>query len=99
VEDTAPLVCRNIMPYSASLGRKPDRKARAVRTSDCHDGHLRSAQVFNPYGRPYALPVPMTVQPSAVTVAPDLNFPEVSDGGLLALADAESNFALRFSGG
>jgi len=58
-----------------------------------------SAQVFNPYGRPYALPIPTIAQPSAVTAAPDLNFPEVSDGGLLALADAESNFALRFSGG
>ena len=54
-------------------------------------------QTFVPYSRPYALPLPL-VAPTAVTSAPDVNYPDVSGGGLMALANATSNFALRFSG-
>ena len=56
-----------------------------------------SVQTFVPYCRPYALPLPL-VAPTGVTSAPDVNFPDVSAGGLMTLANATSNFALRFSG-
>jgi len=58
---------------------------------------LLCVQTFVPYGRPYALPLPL-VAPTAVTASPDVNFPDVSAGGLMTLANATSNFALRFSG-
>ena len=54
-------------------------------------------QTFVPYSRPYALPLPL-VAPTAVTSAPDVNYPDVSGGGLMALANATNNFALRFVG-
>lgn len=57
-----------------------------------------AAQVFNPYRSPYTLPIPAIAEPNAVTTAPNLDYPQANDGGLMALADAETNFALRFSG-
>ena len=56
-------------------------------------------QVYNPYGRPYTLPIPTTLQPSAVKTAPNVSYPDASTGGgLMALANASTNFGLRFSG-
>ena len=71
---------------------------RHARLQSAHDSSPCTAQVYNPYGRPYTLPIPADAKPSAVTTAPDLNYPQASDGGLLALAGAGSEFALRFSG-
>jgi len=55
-------------------------------------------QTFVPYGSPYTLPIPVNATPSAVTTAPGVNFPDVSSGGLMTLANATSDFALRFVG-
>ena len=57
-----------------------------------------SEQVFAQYGRPYTLPIPAGVQPSAVTTAPNVSYPDVGSGGLIALAGVPANFSLRFSG-
>ncbi len=54
--------------------------------------------MFAPYGPPYTLPIPADAQPSAVTTAPDVNYPDTSSGGLMALAGVPANFSLRFSG-
>ena len=59
--------------------------------------HLH-AQVYNPYNNPYTLPIPTSIQPSAVTTAPNLNYPQAASGGLMALANATEFFALRFLG-
>ena len=59
---------------------------------------LSSAQTFVPYGSPYTLPIPTNATPRAVTTAPSVNYPDVSSGGLMTLANATSNFALRFVG-
>lgn len=58
---------------------------------------LTRCQVYVPYGSPYTLPVPTTLQPSAVTAAPNVSYPDAA-GGLMALSGASTNFALRFSG-
>ena len=55
-------------------------------------------QTFVPYGSPYTLPIPANATPSAVTTAPGVNYPDVSGGGLTTLANATSDFALRFVG-
>ena len=55
-------------------------------------------QVFKPYNSPYALPIPTSAQPSATATAPNLNYTQASSGGVMALAGATTNFALRFTG-
>jgi len=54
--------------------------------------------VFKPYNSPYATPIPANATPTAVTAAPNVNYPDVSSGGVMALANATNNFALRFVG-
>jgi len=55
--------------------------------------------VYNPYGSPYTLPIPTTRQPSAVRTAPNISYPDAGNGGgLMALANASTNFGLRFTG-
>jgi len=54
--------------------------------------------VFSPYNSPYTLPIPASARPSAVTVAPSVNYPQAGSGGVMALANATTNFALRFTG-
>ena len=54
--------------------------------------------MFKPYNSPYATPLPTNARPTAVTAAPNVNYPDVSSGGVMALANATSNFALRFVG-
>ena len=56
-------------------------------------------QVYNPYNTPYTLPIPATATPSAVTTVPNISYPDVLSGGLMTLAGATTNFALRFTGG
>ena len=51
-----------------------------------------------PYGSPNKLPIPGNATPTASTTTPGVNFPDVSSGGLMALANATTNFALRFVG-
>jgi len=55
-------------------------------------------QVYSPYGRPYTLPIPTTLKPSAVRTAPNVSYPDAISGGLFALANASTDFGLRFSG-
>ena len=55
-------------------------------------------QTFVPYNSPYTLPIPANARPTAVTTAPGINYPDVSSGGLMTLANATTNFALRFVG-
>ena len=55
-------------------------------------------QVFKPYTSPYTLPIPASARPAAVTTAPLVNYTQASNGGVMALADATTNFALRFTG-
>ena len=57
-----------------------------------------SPQVFKPYNSPYTLPIPASARPSAVTTAPNLNYTDAGSGGVMALANAATNFALRFTG-
>ena len=69
----------------------------------CRAGHSSDVlwpcmQVFKPYGSPYTLPIPTALHPIAVTTAPSINYPDVASGGLMALANASTNFGLRFSG-
>ncbi len=64
-----------------------------ARPERCH-----AVQVFNPYGSPYTLPFPSSAQPTAVTAAPNLTYPQSGSGGLMALADAATDFGLRFTG-
>jgi len=52
-------------------------------------------QTFVPYGSPYATPIPANATPTAVTAAPNVNYPDVSSGGDMTLANATNNFALR----
>ena len=59
---------------------------------------VASAQVFAPYGRPYTLPIPSNAKPRAVSTAPNVNYPQSSSGGVMSLADATTDFALRLSG-
>ena len=59
---------------------------------------MASAQTFVPYGSPYTLPIPKNATPSAVKTVPGVNYPDVSSGGLMTLANATTNFALRFVG-
>jgi len=56
------------------------------------------ANQSEPYGSPDKLPLLETLRPTASTTTPDLNYPDVSSGGLMALANATTNFALRFVG-
>jgi len=55
-------------------------------------------QTFVPYGSPYTMPIPQDARPSAVTSASSVNYPDVSSGGVMALANATTDFALRFVG-
>ena len=55
-------------------------------------------QVFAPYGSPYTLPFPVSARPSAVTTAPNVSYPQVGTGGVMALADQTTFFGLRFTG-
>jgi len=55
--------------------------------------------VFIPYNSPYTLPFPASLQPSAVTTAPNVSYPQSNSSGVMALAHATTNFGLRFSGG
>ncbi len=59
---------------------------------------MRISQVLKPYNSPYTLPIPASARPSATTTAPSLNYPQASSGGVMALANATTNFALRFTG-
>jgi len=59
---------------------------------------LCSAQTFVPYGSPYTLPIPLDARPSAVTTVSSVNYTDVSSGGLMTLANATTDFALRFVG-
>ena len=54
--------------------------------------------MFAPYKPPYTLPIPAGKQPSSVTTAPSVNYPDASSGGLIDLAGVAANFSLRFSG-
>ena len=54
--------------------------------------------MFKPYNSPYKLPIPASAKPSATTTAPSVNYPQASSGGVMALAKATTNFALRFTG-
>lgn len=54
--------------------------------------------MFSPYGQPYTLPIPVSAQPKAVTMAPNVNYPSASSGGLKTLANATTDFGLRFVG-
>ena len=68
------------------------------RLSETNWNTLLRVQVFNPYNNPYPLPFPASAQPTAVTSAPGLNYPQASSGGVMALAGATEFFGLRFSG-
>ena len=65
-----------------------------------HYNHYASCilQVFKPYTSPYTLPIPASVRPSATTTAPSVNYTQASSGGVMALANATTDFALRFTG-
>ena len=54
--------------------------------------------MYNPYGSPYALPIPGSARPTALATAPNVSYPDVSSGGVFALANATANFALRLTG-
>ena len=55
-------------------------------------------QTFVPYGSPYTQPIPRDAKPTAVTTAPSVNYPQASSGGVMDLANATADFALRFVG-
>ncbi len=55
-------------------------------------------QVLKPYNSPYTLPIPASARPAAVTTALLVNYTQAGSGGVMALADATSDFALRFMG-
>ncbi len=56
------------------------------------------ADQAKPSGSPDKLPLLETLRPTASTTTPDVNFSDVSSGGLMDLANATTNFALRFVG-
>ncbi len=56
------------------------------------------ANQSEPYGSPNKLPLLVNLTPTATATTPDVNFPDFSSGGLMALANATTNFALRFVG-
>ncbi len=73
------------------------------RNSDCNCLFPQTFVPFvanqsEPYGSPNKLPLLGNLRPTATTTTPDVNFPDVSSGGLMALANATTNFALRFVG-
>jgi len=55
-------------------------------------------QVFSPYGSQYTLPIPASATPKATITARTVNYTEASMGGIMDLAKATTNFALRFTG-
>ena len=55
-------------------------------------------QVFKPYNSPYTLPIPASAKPAAVTTAPLVNYTQAGSGGVMTLANATTNFALRLTG-
>ncbi len=54
--------------------------------------------MFSPYGSRYTLPIPAGATPKATTTARNVNYTEASMGGIMDLAEATTNFALRFTG-
>ena len=73
------------------------------RSSDCMCLFLQSFVPFianqsEPYGSPNKLPLLGNLMPTATATTPDVNFPDVSSGGIMDLANATTNFALRFVG-
>jgi len=78
--------------HSALGCLRGSRRGASVRSST---QRLCSAQTFVPYGSPYMLPIPQDARPSAVTTATSVNYPDVSSGGLMTLANATTDFALR----
>ena len=56
-------------------------------------------QAYVPYNSPYKLPIPTSSQPSFTGAVPDVNYPDVSNSALFALAGGTTkNFGLRFTG-
>ena len=59
-------------------------------------------QAFVPYGtasKTAALPIPASLQPSAVAFAPNISYPDVAASALYGLAGgAQTYFGLRFTG-
>ncbi len=54
--------------------------------------------MFSSYGSQYTLPIPASAAPKATTTARTVNYTEASMGGIMDLAKATTNFALRFTG-
>ena len=77
---------------------RPDSCSTSLQPTAAKSAALCPVQVFRPYGSPYTLPIPTALQPTAVTTAPNISYPDVASGGLMALANATTNFGLRFSG-
>ena len=44
------------------------------------------------------LPIPASAPPSSVTTAPNVSYADSNSSGVMVLAKATTNFALRFSG-
>ena len=55
-------------------------------------------QVYSPYGSPYALPIPARQQSCAITTAPNVSYAASKSSGVMALANATTDFGLRFTG-